>query len=175
MTKAYIGVGSNIDPEANIEKALELLIELVKVTGISSFYKTKPLQNKKINYFLNGVWQISTNFSPEQLKYNVLKKIEKELHREQDKDKYSSRTIDLDLLLFGEMVFNNERMVIPDPDIYIRPFIIIPLFELDPELLLPDSGKLIKDLNTDLDNNQLELMKKFSENLKNKIRKNKER
>lgn len=169
MIKAFIGVGSNIDPQINIEKALGLIMEYVDVTGISLFYKTKPLFDRKINDFLNGVWQIKTNLTPEELKFNILKKIEKKLHRKKSKDKYCSRVIDLDLLLFGNEVIKNEKIIIPDPDVYTRPFIYVPLYELAPDLIFPDTGKPIKELVKNFDRDQLILMKEFSENLKGKI------
>ena len=169
MIRVFIGVGSNINPQINIEKALDLIMDSVDVTGISLFYKTKPLLDRKINDFLNGVWQIKTNFSPEELKFNILEKIEKNLHRKKNKDKYSSRIIDLDLLLFGNEVIRNEKIIIPDPDVYTRPFIYVPLYELDPDLIFPDTGKPIKELIKHFDKDQLILMKEFSENLKSKI------
>ena len=169
MTKAFIGVGSNIKPEINIEKALDLLKEFVEVTSISSFYKTKPLFDKKINDFFNGVWKIETDLTPLELKFNVLKKIEKMLHRKKNKDKYSSRIIDLDLLLFDNVIMKNKKIIIPDPDIYKRSFIYIPLHELDPDLIIPDTSKHIRALINNYDDNQLILMKDFSDYLKSKI------
>ena len=170
MIKAFIGVGSNINPEINIDKALDLLKKSVEVTGISLFYRTKPLLDKKINDFLNGVWQVKTDLSPFEIKFNVLKKIEKKLQRKKNKDKYSSRVIDLDLLLYGDIVLNDEKIVIPDPDIYTRSFIYMPLYELDPDLILPDTGKHIVDLVKNFDKEQLILMKDFSNYLKSKIK-----
>ncbi len=169
MARAYIGVGSNINPEFYIEKALDLLNKKVDITGISSFYKTKPLLNKNINDFINGVWQINTSLEPDKLKHDILKKIEKKLHRKKIKDKYSSRTIDLDLLLYDNKVINNDNIKIPDPDIYTRAFILLPLYELDPKIILPDTGKYIKDIINDFNTNDMVLMKEFSGYLKNKI------
>ncbi len=99
----------------------------------------------------------------------TLKKIEKKLHRKKIKDKYSSRTIDLDLLLYDNKVINNDNIKIPDPDIYTRAFILLPLYELDPKIILPDTGKYIKDIINDFNTNDMVLMKEFSGYLKNKI------
>lgn len=170
MTRAYIGVGSNIDPELYIEKAFDLLKKKVSVTGISSFYRTKPLFNKDINNFINGVWQINTILEPEKLKFDILKKIEKKLHRKKNIDKYYSRTIDLDLILYNNKILNTDKIKIPDPDIYTRAFILIPLYELDPKLVLPDTGKYIKEMINDFNTNDMILMKEFSEYLKGKIK-----
>src|SRR4030042_6162071 len=165
MIRAYIGVGSNINPELYIEKALDLLKKRVEVTGISSFYKTKPLFNKNINDFINGVWQINTALEPDKLKYDILKIIEKKLHRKKIKDKYSSRTIDLDLLLYNNKIIYNDKIKIPDPDIYTRAFILMPLYELDPKIILPDTGKYIKEIINDFNTNDMILMQEFSKYL----------
>ena len=101
---AFIGVGSNIEPEHNITDALARLSKQVDITGISSFYKTVPLLRENQDDYLNGVWQISTSIPPKELKFGVLRTIEKELHRNRESDKYAPRTIDLDILLYGDMV-----------------------------------------------------------------------
>lgn len=137
--KTFIGVGSNIDPEHNIAEALKRLSTKVDITGVSSFYKTRPLLNRDQDDFLNGVWQVSVSMSPRELKFKVLNTIETELHRVRRSDRYVSRTIDLDLLLFGDFVIREEDLVIPDPDIYKRSFIAYPLFELSPDLVVPDT------------------------------------
>ena len=143
---AYIGVGSNIEPESNIANALIRLSRHVDITGISSFYKTAPLLREDQNNYLNGVWQISTSISPEELKFGVLRRIEKELHRNRESDKYASRTIDLDLLLYDDMVIQESGLTIPDPDICKRSFIAFPLSELNPDLVMPDTMKPLIDL-----------------------------
>ena len=71
----------------------------------------------------------------------MLRTIENGLHRNRESDKYASRTIDLDLLLFGNMVIHEEGLTIPDPDIYNRSFIAFPLSELNPDLIMPDTKK----------------------------------
>ena len=136
---AYIGVGSNIEPESNIADALTRLSKHVDITGISSFYKTAPLLRENQNDYLNGVWQISTSISPDELKIEVLRRIEKELHRNRESDKYAPRTIDLDILLYGDMVMQEDDLTIPDPDICKRSFIAFPLLELNPDLVMPDT------------------------------------
>ena len=139
MHKAYVGVGSNISPEKNIDDALMKLTHHVTVTGVSTFYRTKPLKRRDQNDYLNGVWRIQMSLSPEELKYAILNAVERELHRRRTGDKYASRTIDLDLLLYDDLVASEGTVILPDPDIYLRPFIAHPLFELEPELILPDT------------------------------------
>ena len=143
---AYIGVGSNIDPLKNIENALKRLTKLVKVTGISTFYKTLPIGVTEQEDFMNGVFQISTLMSARTLKFRILRPIESALHREKTVIPYGPRTIDLDLLLRGEDVILDLEFKVPDPDIYERPFIAFPLLELEPDLILPDTGQSISEV-----------------------------
>ncbi len=144
--EAFIGVGSNIKPERNITDALERLSKHVDITGISSFYKTTPILRKNQDDYLNGVWQINSSMPPRELKFGVLRTIEKELHRNRESDKYASRTIDLDILLYGEMVVHEDNLTIPDPDIFKRSFIAFPLSELNPDLIMPDTKKPLIDI-----------------------------
>jgi 2-amino-4-hydroxy-6-hydroxymethyldihydropteridine pyrophosphokinase len=146
VVTAFVGVGSNIQPEPNIADALARLSKHVDITGISSFYKTASLLRKNQNDYLNGVWQINTSIPPKELKFGVLRTIEKELHRNRESDKYAPRTIDLDLLLYRDMVIQEDNLTIPDPDIYKRSFIAFPLSELSPDLVMPDTKKLLIDI-----------------------------
>ncbi|MBT3879194.1 MAG: 2-amino-4-hydroxy-6-hydroxymethyldihydropteridine diphosphokinase [Candidatus Scalindua sp.] len=144
--EAFIGVGSNIQPERNIIDALQRLSKHVDITGISSFYKTTPLLRENQDNYLNGVWQISSLMPPRELKFGVLRMIEEELHRSRESDKYASRTIDLDLLLYGDRSIHEEDLTIPDPDIFKRSFIAFPLSELNPDLIMPDTKKPLIDI-----------------------------
>ena len=166
---AYIGVGSNIEPESNIVDALTRLSERVDITGISSFYKTAPLLRENQNDYLNGVWQISTSISPEELKFGVLRRIEKELHRNRESDKYAPRTIDLDILLYGDMVMQEDDLTIPDPDICKRSFIAFPLSELNPDLIMPDTKKPLIDILNTLSNDNMIPNIKFTEKLRKMV------
>jgi 2-amino-4-hydroxy-6-hydroxymethyldihydropteridine diphosphokinase len=169
VVTAYIGVGSNIEPERNIPNALECLSKHVDVTGISSFYKTAPLLRENQGDYLNGVWQITTSTPPEELKFGVLRTIEKELHRNRESDKYASRTIDLDLLLYDDMVKQEGDLTIPDPDICKRSFIAFPLSELNPDLIMPDTKKMIIDILSVLSKDYMVLDTAFTENLRKMV------
>lgn len=142
----YIGVGSNIAPGENIPKAFRHLTDRTAISATSTFYCTKPLGNRNQPEYRNGVWRIETAYAPLELKNQILKKIEKALKRERSEDRYASRTIDLDLLLYDDDVFSCEGLTVPDPDIYKRPFLAAGLFELDPRLRMPDSGIGIKEV-----------------------------
>lgn len=163
----YIGVGSNINSERNIIKALRRLIKNVEITGISTFYHTKPiLREEEQDDYLNGVWQVNTSLSPQELKMNVLKQIEQHLHRTGLHDKFAPRTIDLDLLLFDDHIINEENLTIPDPDIYNRPFIAFPLHELNPNLVLPDTNTPIATVKDSLSKDGLKPNLPFTYRLK---------
>lgn len=146
MAVAYIGIGSNIDPERNVPAALHLLSARVRITTLSTFYRTKALDMPGSEDFINGVARIETNQEPYELKHDVLRKIEQTLGRQRSENKYASRTIDLDILLYNNRVINDIDIVVPDPDITEREFIYVPLIELDPDIALPDKGMKLADL-----------------------------
>lgn len=167
----FIGVGSNIEPEHNITDALARLSKHVDITGVSSFYKTAPLLRKNQNNYLNGVWQISTSITPKKFKFGVLRTIEKELHRNRKSDKYAPRTIDLDLLLYGDTVIQEDDLTIPDPDIYKRSFIAFPLSELNPGLVIPDTKKPLIDILSALSKDNMIPDTTFTERLRRMVNK----
>jgi 2-amino-4-hydroxy-6-hydroxymethyldihydropteridine diphosphokinase len=163
---AFIGVGSNIEPKRNITDALVRFSKYVDITGISSFYKTVPLFRKNQDGYLNGVWQISTSIHPKELKFGVLRTIEKELYRNRQSDKYAPRTIDLDILLYGEMVIQEDNLTVPDPDIGKRSFIAFPLSELNMDLIMPDTKKPLIDILNALSKDNMIPNIKFTESLR---------
>ena len=165
----FIGVGSNIEPEHNITDALAHLSKYVDVTGISSIYKTVPLLRENQDDYLNGVWQISTSIPPKELKFDVLRTIEKELYRNRESDKYAPRTIDLDILLYGDMVIQEGNLTIPDPDIYKRSFIAFPLSELNMGLIMPDTKKPLIDILNTLSKDNMIPNIKFTEKLRSMV------
>jgi dihydroneopterin aldolase/2-amino-4-hydroxy-6-hydroxymethyldihydropteridine diphosphokinase len=106
---------------------------------------------------------------PEKLKFGVLRKIEKELNRNWESDKYAPRTIDLDLLLYGDMVIHEENLTIPDPDIYKRSFIAFPLSELNPDLVMPDTRKPLSDILSALSKGSMIPDITFTENMRKMV------
>ncbi|KAA3605633.1 MAG: 2-amino-4-hydroxy-6-hydroxymethyldihydropteridine diphosphokinase [Candidatus Scalindua sp. AMX11] len=166
---AYVSVGSNIHPEDNIKSALTMLRRQVTITGISTFYRTKPLLGRRQADYLNGVWQIQVSMTAQDLTFKILKQIEMDLHRIKTADRYTSRTIDLDLLLYGDHILKDRDITIPNQDIYTRPFIAFPLFELDPNLTLPDTNTPISILLNSLSKEDLRPDIRFTEQLRNKV------
>ena len=143
---AYIGLGSNLKgPKEQIEKALKVLSEAKETTllSVSSFYQSKPLLDIPGPNYLNAVCKIETDLSALDL-INFCQEIEDNQHRVRE-FKWASRTIDLDILLYGDQVLATKRLNIPHPEMINRAFVLLPLFEIEPGLKLPLLGPL-KDL-----------------------------
>ncbi len=138
MARAFVSVGSNIEPEQNVRKAVGMLAQDVGLAGISTVYLNDPLGRPEQEHYYNCVVEIETETSPLELKA-LLRRIEEALGRVRSADRFAARTIDLDLILYGDLVMNTEGLVLPDPEIVTRPFLAIPLSELAPELVLPGS------------------------------------
>ncbi len=167
---AFVAVGSNIDPERNILNALDSLRRVVDVRATSSFYRTPPVARPEQPAFINGVWKILACQNARALKFDVLRRVEDGLGRTRTKDSHASRTIDLDLILFGDRVVEEPGLSIPDRDIYERSFVAIPLMELVPDLKLPDSKKPLSSLSSIRLGEGLEPLPEFTEQLKQRLK-----
>jgi 2-amino-4-hydroxy-6-hydroxymethyldihydropteridine diphosphokinase len=132
-TPAWIGVGSNLDPLTHIPAALAMVSARCRVTAISTHYRTEPLAGRHQPAYVNGVWRIEVSCKPYELAEEVLGGVEDALGRTRTGDPYASRTIDLDLLIFGDRVADEPGLRLPHPDLS-RPFVHVPLLELDPDL-----------------------------------------
>lgn len=162
MARAYIGMGSNIQPQANIRRAMALLAREVRVTAVSTFYKSEAIGEKPQPAFVNGVVAIDTQLPPLELKYSVLRRIESELGRRRSADKFAPRTIDLDLLLYDGLVVATPELTLPDPHLTQRACIAVPLAELAPQLRLPGSGEAVAELARRLEGQRLERVEDLS-------------
>jgi len=147
MTKVFLGLGSNLgDREKNIQEALRLLGEnnLVKGVKTSSLYETEPEGVKEQPLFLNGVLEMETDLSPRAL-LDTLQAIEKQLGRKKGR-KWGPRIIDLDILLYGQLIIKEKNLEIPHPLLTQRSFVLIPLAEIAPSTVHPVLKKTISDL-----------------------------
>ncbi|MCX7919421.1 MAG: 2-amino-4-hydroxy-6-hydroxymethyldihydropteridine diphosphokinase [bacterium] len=169
MPKAYIGIGSNINPAENILQSLRLLLIQVQITQISNVYLTEAFNRPNQPKYYNLVIEIETKIPPFELKQEVLRQIEAELGRERVADKFAPRTIDLDLLLYNDLVIESETLTIPDPQILTRPFIAIPLYELNPELTIPKYNVALKDIVAPMAGHIMELLTEYTLNLRKEI------
>lgn len=136
MTKAFIGIGSNIQPDRFIVMALERLNQKLKISAVSSFYRTKAVGTALgQDDFINGMISVETELTARQLKFDVLREIEYELGRLKEMPKHAPRNMDLDLILFGNELIS--ELNIPEPDILTRPYVYVPLMDIAPDVLIP--------------------------------------
>ena len=137
MSVSYIGIGSNLgNRQENCFRALEILEKRgIKVQRKSSLYETEPWGVKDQPRFVNMVVQIETTLKPNDL-LRILKDIETEIGR-QDSFHWGPRMIDLDILLFNDLVLNEEDLQIPHPYLHEREFVLRPLNEIAPEVIHP--------------------------------------
>lgn len=149
--RAYIAIGSNIDPAENVRLAVQRLAKQARLTGISMVYRTAALgrpgltQENQPPYY-NCVAEIETETSPLELKRGLLRSIENSLGRIRSADKFAARTIDLDLIVYGDRVMDEAGLKLPDPEIMERPFLAIPLYELAPDMVLAGSKRRIAEI-----------------------------
>ncbi len=150
-TPAHVGLGSNLSgPEQQVSTALAELAELpeTRVCARSSLYRSAPLVPEsgpipQPNY-INAVASLETRLSPYDL-LDALQAIEGGHGRLRDGRRWGPRTLDLDLLLYGELQLNTPRLTLPHPGLAERAFVLYPLFECAPALVLPD-GRTLRDL-----------------------------
>ena len=143
-TRTYLGLGSNLgNREANLDMALKLLRQRMKVVKVSSIYDTEPVGKTEQPRFLNIVCEVSTRLSPEGL-LALAKGIESKMGRHGKSGE--PRTIDIDILLYGDFVINTPDLVIPHPRIEERAFVLIPLAEIAPDVVHPVSWKKISEM-----------------------------
>jgi 2-amino-4-hydroxy-6-hydroxymethyldihydropteridine diphosphokinase len=136
VTRAYLAVGSNVQLERNILRALRLLKRRVRIVGVSTFHRTPAIGRPEQASFCNGVWAVETDIPPRTMKFAVLRGIEDRLGRVRSADACANRTIDLDLLLYDDEVIDEPDLKLPHPDL-ARPFVALPLLELEAGVLLP--------------------------------------
>lgn len=143
MHIAYIALGSNLDnPLEQLKQAVISLNKFAKHVQISSFYGSKPLGPQDQPDYVNAVAKIETDLSPIEL-LDWLQSIENEQGRVRLR-RWGERTLDLDILLYDDRVINSERLTVPHYDMHNREFVIVPLYELTPDLILPNGVPLAK-------------------------------
>ncbi len=144
---AYIGLGSNMgDRRANIEHALRMMDNSVgiEVKKVSTLIETEPVGGPKQGRYLNGAAAVATSLEPDEL-LKRLQDIETQLGRTRQ-IRWGPRTIDLDILLYGETIITKENLKIPHPELHKRDFVLVPLREIAPEAQHPVLGKCVSEL-----------------------------
>lgn len=153
---AYLGIGTNIGNRLKwIEQAIESLqaTEGINVSRISKVYETSPVDYLDQPDFYNLVCEIQTDLTPLQLLYQV-QQIEQKLKRVR-KIRFGPRTIDIDILLYDEQIIQKPELTIPHPRMQNRAFVLIPLFELAPSMVIPSIQQPIAALLEQLPTDQI--------------------
>jgi 2-amino-4-hydroxy-6-hydroxymethyldihydropteridine diphosphokinase len=144
VTRAYVGLGANIgDRRAAIRAALDALAATpnVRVLAVSTIRETDPVGYVDQPRFLNAAAAVETELGARELLEELLR-IERSLGRRREGPRFGPRTIDLDLLLFGDEVVDEPGLTVPHPRLHERAFVLDPLAELAPGLVVPGLGPL---------------------------------
>lgn len=148
--RTFIGLGSNAgNPARQLEMAIVSLDEIpdTRLRRLSSIYLTRPMGPKNQPDYLNAVAELETGLEADRL-LGELQAIENKQGRVRDGERWGERTIDLDILLYGNAIINTDKLVVPHPGMHERGFVLYPLQELEADIEIPDKG----DINTLLQN-----------------------
>ncbi len=143
-TVAYVGLGSNLDdPIAQVGRALRELAGLpeTRLTRTSALYRTAPMGPANQPDYINAVAELQTSLSPPAL-LEALQCLERAHARVRTAERWGPRTLDLDVLLYGDNVLEDPQLCIPHPGLAVRAFVLIPLAEIAPTLMVPGLGPL---------------------------------
>jgi 2-amino-4-hydroxy-6-hydroxymethyldihydropteridine diphosphokinase len=146
VSTAYIGLGSNLDqPVEQLRRAMLALAELAEsAPQCSSLYRTAPIGVVSDQPdFINACCRIDTKLSPEVLLMRLLE-IEAQHGRRRTQIQGSARTLDLDLLLYDQLTQDSATLVLPHPRLHERAFVLYPLMEIAPDLLIPGRGPVVE-------------------------------
>lgn len=153
MASVYLGLGANIgNREANLRMALRTLGRMAKVTHVSSLYETEPVGPEQPDFY-NAVCEIETGLRPRAL-LRFLQAVEHEIGRrpgESSSGGWGPRPIDIDLLLYGDEVIEEEGLVVPHPEMLNRAFVMVPLAEIAADARYPGREETIAELAAALD------------------------
>jgi len=150
--RAFIGLGSNVGQRReHITKAIELLrrTPLIEVLQQASWYETEPVGVEGQRWFINTAVEVETKLAPREL-LDRLKEIERIVGR-QERGRWGPREVDLDLLLYGNLILEEDGLILPHPELHRRRFALEPLCELAPDVNHPRLGRSLRQLLADLD------------------------
>jgi GTP cyclohydrolase-4 len=154
MATAYIGLGCNLgNREANLRWALRGLWRMGRVTAVSALYETEPVDDPSDiaqgrpaqPSFYNAACRLETGLGPRPL-LRFLQGLEHELGRRPGGERWAPRPIDLDILLYEDLVMDEEGLVVPHPLLSERPFVLVPLAEIAADVRLPGDGRAVGEL-----------------------------
>ena len=151
---AYVGIGSNLDdPERQVRRAIEALASMpeTRLVRASRLFRTAPWGRTDQPGFVNAAAEIATTLAPRAL-LDALLAIERAQGRHRDGTRWGPRTLDLDVLLYGDRVIDEPGLAVPHPHLAERAFVLLPLADLDPALHVPGRGR-ISELLRNVDTN----------------------
>ena len=150
MTLVYIALGSNLaSPLEQVNAAVKALGEIpdTRLVAVSSFYRTPPLGPQDQPDYLNAAVALETTLAPEVLLSHT-QRIELQQGRVRKAERWGPRTLDLDIMLFGQAIIHTDNLTVPHYDMYNRGFMLWPLYEIAPTLTVPDDISLQQRLDT---------------------------
>ena len=154
----YLGLGTNLGNKAeNISHAVRILGEkLGEVIAVSSLYETKPVGFVSENDFINAACYIKTTFDPFRV-LEITQQIEKEMGRKTKSagHTYSDRIIDIDILMFDDLIINSDELVLPHPHLHERGFVLFPLYDIAKEQFHPLLEKTIAEIKNEYEEKSL--------------------
>ena len=147
MSTAFLGIGTNLgDREKNLVDAVAATEEFIgSILRSSSVYETEPWGFDSNDSFLNLVVKAETDLDPEGVLGRIFM-IEKSFGRVRGEDRYSSRVIDIDILFFDELVLKTATLEVPHPELHKRKFVLVPLCEIEPDLIHPVLNQTVSSL-----------------------------
>jgi 2-amino-4-hydroxy-6-hydroxymethyldihydropteridine diphosphokinase len=146
---AYLSLGSNVgNREENLRKAIRRLETIGRITSVSGFYETEPVEFTDQPWFVNCAAAVEVGKTPMQLLCELLR-IEQEMGRQRTQKK-GPRTIDIDILLYDELIVNTADLTIPHPAMHLRRFVLEPLAEIASESRHPVLQKTVRELLEEL-------------------------
>jgi GTP cyclohydrolase I len=146
VNKAYLSLGSNMDPERNMKAAVGLLERFGTVEAVSSVWETDPLDGRQQPDYLNASVLLETELGAEPLISQAIPWIEDLLGRVRTDDRFAPRSIDIDLMLFNNDILELDSRRIPSPEILQRPFVAVTLAEISPEHVHPETKTTLRSI-----------------------------
>lgn len=144
--KAYLSLGSNIEPQYNLPRAVGYLSQFGLVRKASTVWETLPVGPTGQPIYLNAAVLLQTSLSAKCLRLEVIARVEVAMGRIRTGDRYAPRTIDIDIMLFDRAILDIGHRHIPDPEIYERKFVALTLAEIAPDYVHPETGQTLQEI-----------------------------
>lgn len=160
MHDVFLCLGSNMgDRKAHLDRALAEMEArgLARIVRVSPLYKTSPVDYTDQAWFLNGAARVETSLAPRVLLAG-LKQVEADLGRDAGGVRFGPRPIDIDILLYDDLIYRDEALVIPHPRMDKRAFVLIPLCDIDSEIIHPEINKKLRTLLSEIDDASQEVI-----------------